>query len=158
MGEFVSVLVVQNDKENDVKKALKKIGGSNPHWNWILEECQYKQYDQSVEVLLNDMCSGYEDIPQRISKELGKPSLLCYIYDGDYWGYYFMTKQWNWIVSIPCRIILNMFQKKKKQLSGNSRVISQYFHVEEEKMICKYGQMNCYAIQRPMPMQEMGAA
>lgn len=135
MGMFLSVLIVQNQKAEDVKKSLKALGNSNPRWNLVPEECQYQECDGGVKVLLSDMCAGYEEIPQKLSKELLSPVMLCYIYDGDYWGYDFYDKGIELDTFNPMPDYFEEVSEEEKQrLSGNSKVISRYFNVEEAKI------------------------
>lgn len=92
MGMFLSVLIVQDANQQDVKNSLEKTGKLYPNWNLLPEECQYRAYSGGVQVLLNEMCAGYEDIPREVSKDLICPAMLCYLYDGDFWGYFLYDK------------------------------------------------------------------
>ena len=88
MGAFINVLVVQNRSGEAVRNALETLG-DNPAWNLIPGQCRYQERGGGVSVLLSDMCSGYDAMTQELSKELACPVMLCYIYDGDFWGYFF---------------------------------------------------------------------
>ena len=88
MGAFINVLVVQNRSGEAVRNALEALG-DNPAWNLIPGQCRYQERGGGVSVLLSDMCSGYDAMTQELSKELACPVMLCYIYDGDFWGYFF---------------------------------------------------------------------
>ena len=92
MGLFLNVLIVKNSTEENVRKTLERMEDSNLDWNLISAKCRYQECHNGVKVLLSDMCAGYEDMTQKLSKELMCPVLLCYIYDEDYWGYYFYEK------------------------------------------------------------------
>lgn len=135
MGMFLNVLIVQNTKEEDVKKSLEKAGGVYPDWNLVPEECKYKECNSGVKVLLSDMCAGYEDIPKEISKELMCPAMLCYIYDGDYWGYDFYDsgREIDSFNPMP-EYFEEVSEEEKQRLSGNSEIIARYFHIDEARI------------------------
>ena len=88
-----------------------------------------------VKVLLSEMCCGYEDIPKEISEKLMCPVLLCYIYDGDYWGYFFYEngKELNVFNPIP-DYFEDISMEQRKHLAGNSEIISKYFNIENAKI------------------------
>ena len=135
MGLFLSALIVQNASEEDVKKSLEKAGNDYPDWYLVSEECQYQKCGSGVKVLLSDMCCGYEDIPKEISEKLMCPVLLCYIYDGDYWGYFFYEngKELDVFKPIP-DYFEDISMEQRKHLAGNSEIISKYFNIDNAKI------------------------
>lgn len=135
MGLFLSVVIVKNADEEAVKSCLVKAGNAHPDWNLITGECQYRPWVGGVKVLLNDMCAGYEAIPQELSKELLCPSMLCYIYDGDYWGYYFYEKGKELDAFHPMPDYFEPVSEEERQrLSGNSAVLARYFSIDEGRI------------------------
>lgn len=135
MGMFLNVLIVQNVTEKDVKSTFQKLSGHCSDWNLVLEECTYQECSGGVKVLLSDMCTGFENIPQEISKELMCPAMLCYIYDGDFWGYHLFDRgsEVDSFNPMP-EYFEEISQEEKQRLSGNSKVIAQYFNVDESRI------------------------
>lgn len=135
MGLFLSTLIVQNSNENDVRSFLEKAEKNYPEWKLIADECRLQECTGGIKVLLNEMCAGYEDIPLEISRELTTSAMLCYIYDGDYWGYFFYDKgkEADSFNPIP-DYFEEISDEEKQRLSGNSKVIAQYFNVDESRI------------------------
>lgn len=135
MGLFLNVLIVKNSTEENVRKTLERMEDSNLDWNLISAKCRYQECHNGVKVLLSDMCAGYKDMTQKLSKELMCPVLLCYIYDEDYWGYYFYEKGIELDSFNPMPDYFEEVSEKKRQrFAGNGRVIAEYFNVEESKI------------------------
>lgn len=134
MGVFINVLIVKGHKEDEVRKVLEKYE-NHPDWNLVPAECQYQEYNDGVTISLNDWCAGYESMTQELSAELACPVMLCYIYDGDYWGYYFYENGMEIDSFSPIPDYFEEISDEERQrFAGNSKVIAQYFNVDEQKI------------------------
>ena len=132
MGAFINVLVVQNRSGEAVRNALEALG-DNPAWNLIPGQCRYQERGGGVSVLLSDMCSGYDAMTQELSKELACPVMLCYIYDGDFWGYFFFDSGEHLDAFMPMPYYFEeMPEEEQQRVKGNSRLIAERFNVKEE--------------------------
>ena len=131
MGAFVNTLIVKGRKAADVKNVLDR-KGDDPSWNLVPAECQYREYGGGTAVLLSDMCAGYDAMTQELSEELACPVMLCYIYDGDFWGYFFFDSGRAVDTFMP---MPNYFEEvpeeEQKKAAGSSSVIAGYFDVDE---------------------------
>ena len=61
--------------------------------------------------------------------------MLCYIYDGDYWGYYFYDKGMvlDCFNTMPDYFV-KISEEERQRLAGNSKIIAAYFDVEEAEI------------------------
>ncbi|MFG6394592.1 MAG: hypothetical protein K1W24_10525 [Lachnospiraceae bacterium] len=134
MGEFINVLVIKHCKEEKAREIIEKKAAAS-EWGLIPGRCQYKTFNDGVQVLLNDGCCGYEDMPKWLSRKLCCPILLCYIYDGDFWGYDFYEngKEIDIFCTVP-DYFDDITKKEAAKLSGNSSIIAKYFNVDEESI------------------------
>lgn len=135
MGEFINALIVRDNNEEKVRKTLKKIG-SGPEGSLSFEDCQYIEYNRGVNVLLEDnMEFGCEKIAKTLSKELSCPVMLCYIFDGDFWGYFFYNKgeDLDWFMSMP-DYFGEAPEEERQMAAGDSKMIADFFYVEEGKI------------------------
>jgi len=135
MGLFLNVLIVRDSKEKNVKQILEKMGDSYSGWNLIPEDCKCQEFSGGTAVLLNEMCASYDGLPRMLSEELCHPVMLCYIYDGDFWGYslYDNGMELDNFNPIP-DYFGDVSEREKKQMAGNSRLIAEYFNVKEDRI------------------------
>ncbi len=135
MGLFLNVLIVQNAKEQDVRKSLQTMGERFPKWSLDLSQCSYQECGGGVKVFLNEHCCGYHNVPQAVSEDLSCPALLCYIYDGDFWGYYFYDRGERVDAFDPIPDYFGeVSEKEREELRGQSEVIARYFNVEPSRI------------------------
>lgn len=134
MGLFLSVLIVKGRTEADVRPKIEKCA-ANEEWNLIPAECRYREYGDGVQILLNDMCSGYDEMTLELSGELSSAVMLCYIYDDDFWGYdlYENGEKLDSFSPMP-DYFEEVSEEEKQELAGNSGVIARCFNVDEDKI------------------------
>jgi len=141
MGLFLQTAIALHCKEEEVKEAIKKVTKSLPYeevGDLIPEECQYKIQKDSVSILFNYECIGYERLAKAISEEVKGPVMLLYIYDGDFWGYYFYDNGIGLDRFDPMPDYFEEVSEELKQLvKGNAEVIANYFKIEKA-LIEKY--------------------
>ena len=131
MGLFAQTAIIQNCDESTVRGVLEGLAPEKD-WNLDVSECKFVANDKGVQILFNDWCSGYEEMAGVLSKEIGRDVLLLYIYDGDFWGYFFCE---NGALVDQFMPIPNYFSDDEEEAihaSGNAALIAQRFHVPEE--------------------------
>ena len=134
MGLFLNVLIVPDRDKATVKNCLDQ-KGDLPGWELKPSECQYKDDSTGTMVLLNDWCSGYADIPKAISQELHSTALLCYIYDGDFWGYFLYQNGMELDRFTPMPSYFEEISEDERQrCAGSSQVLAQCFQIPAERV------------------------
>ena len=130
MGLFAQTAVIQNCDENTARTVLERLAPEKD-WNLDVSECKFVAKDKGVQILFNDWCSGYEEMAEVLSKETGRDVLLLYIYDGDFWGYFFCE---NGVLTDQFMPIPDYFDEDNPvtDASGNAALIAERFHVPEE--------------------------
>ena len=94
-------------------------------------QCRYAVHGTGVSVLLNDDCVGFEGLAETVSVQLGKPVMLLYIYDGDFWGYFLCE---NGSVLDAFNPMPDYFEEvpeeQKESMRVNAALIADRFHVD----------------------------
>lgn len=137
MGLFLQTAIIQNCKKDEVEKVVRELADVS-RFGLVPEECDYVVFDKGVSILFNDHCIGYEKLAEAISKEVKRPVMLLYIYDEDFWGYFLYDngEEIDWFSPMP-DCLEEISEDEYKKFSGNSRIISKYFGVDED-IIKKY--------------------
>lgn len=136
MGLFLETVIIQHCEESAARIAFKKLSKmENPYVISDLE-CRYKQYGKGTLVLLNEDSNGYERLAGALSEELHSPVMLLYIYDEDFWGYYFYEngKELDCYNPMPDYFDESISEEDVDRFSGRADVIAKYFDVNEEKI------------------------
>lgn len=133
MGLFLQTAIVQNCHSFDVKSAIEKIERKQHLYGLISQKCQYRERNNGIQILFNAGCCGYGKMAKDISKEIGQPVLLLYVYDENYWGYDFYAngKFLDAFSPIP-DYFGSVSDKEHKRLLGNSALIAQYFKIDKD--------------------------
>ena len=115
-----------------VRDALETLARSEDSMGLDVSGCRFSGSGKGVQVLFNDHCMGYERLAEALSRETGRPVLLLYIYDDDFWGYFFCEDG----------VILDQFMPIPEYFSddpaeavnapGNAALIAERFHVPAE--------------------------
>lgn len=152
MGLFLQVALMPGCKEAEAREAVQaaagkysdsldglvggdhrdddiKISQLNP------KECQYMETEYGVAIFFNDECIGYDSLAKVMSLETGKPCLMLYMYDGDYWGYWFYE---NGDCIDRFEPIPDYFEEPSEETiqktKGDADIIAKYFHVDRTKI------------------------
>lgn len=135
MGLFMETAIIQNGEENIVKAALERIEDTKSSFALSASECQYQKYDKGVLILFNEGCNGYDELAKELSEEINSPVLLLYIYDDDFWGYYFYEngKEIDCFYPMPDYFDEGVTQERLNYLL-DKKVIVEYFGVEEKEI------------------------
>ena len=131
MGLFLQTAIIPHCDEKTARAVLEGLAPEKD-WNLNVSECRFAPNDKGVQIYFNDWCSGYEDMAVCLSKELGRAVLLPYIYDGDFWGYFFCEggELVDQFMPVP-EYFSDDPEKAVKDASGNAAMIAERFHVPE---------------------------
>lgn len=134
MGLFVHTAIILNSSIETVRSAVEQVA-LMPDMDLVPAECQYQQQGSGVMILFNEYCCGYGDLAEALSSTVKRPVMLLYLYDEDYWGYYFYEDGRELDVFSPIPDYFDTVSEQERiRLAGNSAVISQYFQVAEESI------------------------
>ena len=132
MGLFLQTAIIPGCGEIMARDVLERLAPQKD-WNLNVSECRFAANDRGVQIFFNDWCSGYEDMAECLSKETGRDVLLPYIYDGDFWGYFFCE---DGMLADQFMPIPDYFDEENPvpDASGNAALIAERFHVPEESV------------------------
>lgn len=134
MGLFLQIVLVLDENEAAVKAVLEQIEKEDS-MDVIASECRFQSRPKGTAVLLNEHCTGYEDLAQTLSERLTRPVLLLYIYDEDFWGYYFHVngRALDCFQTIP-DYFSDGSEEEALDAVGNSGLIAKVFGIEEAEI------------------------
>ncbi len=134
MGLFLQTALVLNKNEAGIKAALERIE-KDASLDVVASECKFQSRQKGTAVLLNENCMGYEELAETLSDELVRPVLLLYIYDEDFWGYYFYEngKSLDCFQTVP-DYFSDGSEEEALAAVGNSGLIAKYFGIEESEI------------------------
>ena len=134
MGLFLQTALVLNKNEAGIKAALERIE-KDASLDVVASECKFQSRQKGTAVLLNENCLGYEELAETLSDELVRPVLLLYIYDEDFWGYYFHVngRALDCFQTIP-DYFSDGSEEEALDAVGNSGLIAKVFGIEEAEI------------------------
>ncbi len=131
MGLFLQTVIAPDCTEGEIRKALQQAAAQGSDMELDPAQCRYAVHGNGVSVLLNDGCIGFEGLAEALSTQVGKPVMLLYIYDGDFWGYFLCE---NGSVLDTFNPMPDYFEEipeeQKESMRGNAALIADYFHVD----------------------------
>lgn len=131
MGLFLHDVIFLNCTEETARAAIAEAAGED--FALQPEACFYKTENGGVNVLLSDMCAGYEPLAKYLSEKTQKPVMLLYIYDDDYWGYYFYENGRELDSYNPMPDLLeDVPDEEWQRLAGRASVVAAHFGIEPE--------------------------
>ncbi len=89
MGLFLQTAILPTCGEEQSRRAIESLAQQDPSLELELTGCKFFPSGSGVQVLFNEGCAGYDALAGGLSKLVGGPVLLLYIYDEDFWGYFF---------------------------------------------------------------------
>ena len=131
MGLFLQTAIVPGGDEKTVRSVLEGLAPQKD-WNLNLSECKFVTNDKGVQILFNDYCMGYERMAEVLSKETGRDAMLLYIYDDDFWGYFFCENGVMLDQFMPIPEYFSDDPAEAVPAPGNAALIAERFHVPAE--------------------------
>ncbi len=130
MGLFIQTAIIPGCEVSRVREAVENAA------EWIdtlaPAQCCYKAVEHGSIVLFNEDCCGYEELAIQLSDGLPSPVLLLYIYDEDFWGYYFYEKGVELDQFSPMPDYFEDCSPQEMQCcAGKSALLARYFSVEQ---------------------------
>lgn len=133
MGLFLQTAIIPDCEVWEVQEAVKNV----EEWLDTLDsaQCSYRKSERGSTVLFNEDCCGYEELAMELSENLSSPVLLLYIYDEDFWGYYFYEKgvELDRFSPMP-DYFEDCTPQERQRCAGNSALLARYFSVEQESI------------------------
>jgi hypothetical protein len=137
MGLFLHTAIIQNCDETTARLAVENVA-KNKELDVKPAECLYKVFPHGVNILFNEYCSGYELLAKTLSEEIGQPTLILFIYDDDFWGYFLYDKGKEKDAFNPIPDYFDDVDDAEVQrLTGNADVIAKYFDISPDS-VTKY--------------------
>ncbi|MDE7225207.1 MAG: hypothetical protein K2O34_15680 [Acetatifactor sp.] len=133
MGLFLQTAIIPDCGLQEAQEAVKNA----EEWLDTLDpaQCCYRETEQGTIVLFNEDCCGYEELAIQLTTNLPSPVLLLYIYDEDFWGYYFYEKgaELDQFSPMP-DYFEDCSPQERQRCAGNSALLARYFSVEQESI------------------------
>lgn len=134
MGMFMETAIIQNCGADEVKAVLKQMEAF-PGMDLKPEECRFQEMNGGVCVLFNEYCAGYGNFAKALSEKLAGPVLHLYMYDGDFWGYFFcengeLLDEFN---PMP-DYFEEASEEERRRLAGNAALLAERFQADEEAL------------------------
>lgn len=133
MGTFIQTMLLLNCSESTVKTAMKKMqilfDGEI-----IADDCSYQCQNNGIQMqLYSPYCFEYDELARTISEEVQQPVMFLYIYDSEYWGYYFYEngKEQDRFNPMP-DYFRDCSELEQQRQRGNVELIAQYFNIAAE--------------------------
>lgn len=136
MGMFLQTAIITDCKTDKAQRIIETLAGGKNPYELIPSACQVRRQQEDCIVYFNSSCAGYEFLAEDLSAEAETAVLLLYLYDGDYWGYYFFCKgeRLDCFSPIPDYFDGHLSDEELKQFAGNAKLLTQWFKVEEAQI------------------------
>ena len=135
MGLFLQTAILPSCGEEKARSAVSALAQKDSTLDLDVSGCKFFSDNNGVQVLFNEYCAGYDSLAKGLSELAGTPVMLLYIYDEDFWGYFFYENgaELDRFTPIP-----DYFgEESGPDASGNSTLIAERFGVPEE-VVARY--------------------
>lgn len=134
MGAFWQVALLPGKKSDGIQEMLVEIAADCPSMQLQPEECCIHNFNKGVGILFNDHVAGYDKLARKLSEKTSSAVLLLYIYDDDYWGYFFWENGRELDCFSPVPEYFDEEPKEEETYFGNPEIIAAYFNVKQESI------------------------
>lgn len=130
MGVFMQAALIPKADISAVRTDITALQQENPDWKLTAAQCICSAVKEGVMVLFNDDFCGYESAAAQLSLKTALPLLLVYIYDGDFWGYYFYQNgnKLDEFCTMPDYFVEDEEEADAEKM-GDASVLAAYFGV-----------------------------
>ncbi|MDE6589753.1 MAG: hypothetical protein K2K53_05295 [Oscillospiraceae bacterium] len=135
MGLFLQTAILPRCGEETARSAVTALAQRDGSLELDVSGCRFIPSDKGMQILFNDSCAGYDSLSGGLSELTGGPVMLLYIYDEDFWGYFYCEngKELDRFTPMP-----DYFgEVEDPEPSGNSALIAERFGVPEE-VVARY--------------------
>lgn len=130
MGIFLETAIIAGRGSFPVKKYLKNLAGGSNRFGIIPEKCIISTSPKGTAVQFNESTQEYEKLAAALSKEAKGAVLLCYIYDGDFWGYCLFDRGQEKDLFRPIPDYFgDISGEEVLKMKGNADILSEVFDV-----------------------------
>jgi len=89
MGLFLQTAILPHCGEEKARLAVEALAQADQDLCLEASGCRFFPCDKGVQILFNENCCGYDALAKGLSEKTGLAVMLLYIYDEDFWGYFF---------------------------------------------------------------------
>lgn len=134
MGAFWQTALIPGQTPDKIKDCVTGIAAENPEMALEPDSCFFHAYEGGTGVLFNDNTIGYDTLADALSRKAACAVLLLYIYDDDFWGYYFYENGQELDQFSPVPDYFDEQAMPPARYAGNPARIAKYFGVKEEEI------------------------
>lgn len=134
MGLFLQTAILKNNTLSGIEGCMKEIEEEYPDMCLKADDFKYHNYKDAIGILFNDGAAGFEPLAQVLSVKLKTPVLLLYIYDDDFWGYYFYDRGLKLDSFCPIPDYFDEEASEAEKCKGDAGVISKYFEADPKEI------------------------
>lgn len=129
MGLFLEIAILPRCTKEQAVKAVKAAADANDEFCIEPDDCQYIEQKNGTVICFNEGIVGFDGLAACLSIAVDGKVLYPYIYDEDFWGYYFYDKgqKLDSFMTEP-----DYFGEDEKGGSGNVELIAKSFGVAKE--------------------------
>ncbi|MBO4998054.1 MAG: hypothetical protein J6D02_08660 [Lachnospira sp.] len=131
MGLFLDLAILPGCTKEQAIKAVKEAADANDKFYIEPAKCQYIEQSNGSVILFNEGIVGYNSLAACLSIAINGKVLYPYIYDDDFWGYYFYDKgqELDSFMAEP-----DYFGEEQMGGTGNAELIAKSFGVPRESI------------------------
>lgn len=137
MGVFLQTALFPGCDEIVVRTTMESVAKS-PDFDIDLEKCRYIQSPKGAQVLMEGALLGFDFLAKVLFDMAVSPVMLLHIYDDDYWGYDFYSKNEEDHFNTFPDCFGPVTQDEKKKLSGNPAMLAKCFAIRDVSAIDRY--------------------
>ncbi len=129
MGLFLETAIFPGCTKKQVQSAVQMAAEENDGFCISLSECQFAEQKNGTSILFNEGIVGFDGLAEVLSTLVDGRVLYLYIYDEDFWGYYFYDRgqQLDCFMAEP-----DYFGEEAGGSNGNAELIARSFGVKTE--------------------------
>lgn len=131
MGLFLDLAILPGCTKEQAIKAVKAAAEENDKFCIEPSACQYIEQSNGAIILFNERIVGYDSLAAFLSIAIDGKVLYPYIYDDDFWGYYFYDKgqELDSFMAEP-----DYFGEDQMGGTGNAELIAKSFGVGRQSI------------------------
>lgn len=135
MGLFLQTAILPGCGEEKARSAVSALAQKDGSLELDVSGCKFFSSSKGVQILFNENCAGYDSLSDGLSELTAGPVMLLYIYDGDFWGYFFCDNGTELDRFTPMPDYFG--EDEDPGPSGNAALIAERFGVPEE-VVARY--------------------
>lgn len=128
MGLFLETAILPGCTKKQAQSAVQRAAEANDAFCIELSECRFVENKKGTSIVFNEGIVGFDSLAAVLSADVGTV-LYLYIYDEDFWGYYFYDKgeQLDSFMTEP-----DYFGDEAEGSNGNAELIAKAFGIKTQ--------------------------